>query len=154
MKTYLNQISGIDDAIVSMFMSKRSWTREKELHIREICRTVLRADGGLREYDSAQADAFAEFADWMDKLTKWGWKHTTMLRFIDMSVTVEGLHRAGQDDWDAHAKRFNNRIIRSSTRLASFPMKCRHGIRIKSCRPILRCRSLALRCRRPSSTMV
>ena len=56
MKTYLNQISGIDDAIVSMFMSKRSWTREKELHIREVCRTVLRADGGLREYDSAQAD--------------------------------------------------------------------------------------------------
>ena len=42
MKTYLNQISGIDDAIVSMFMSKRSWTREKELHIRDICRTVLR----------------------------------------------------------------------------------------------------------------
>lgn len=38
MKTYLNQISGIDDAIVSMFMSKRSWTREKELHIRDICR--------------------------------------------------------------------------------------------------------------------
>lgn len=120
MKTYLNQISGIDDAIVSMFMSKRSWTREKELHIRDICRTVLRPDGGLKAYDAAQADAFAEFDDWLDKLTKWGWKHTTMLRFIDMSVTVEGLHRAGQDDWDAHAKRFNNRIIRSSTRLASF----------------------------------
>ena len=43
-----------------------------------------------------------------------------MLRFIDISVTVEGLHRAGQDDWDSHAARFNNRIIRSSTRLASF----------------------------------
>ena len=120
MKTYLNQISGIDDAIVSMFMSKRSWTREKELHIREVCRTVLRPDGGLKDYDETQAAAFAEFDDWLDKLTKWGWKHTTMLRFIDMSVTVEGLHRAGQDDWDAHAKRFNNRIIRSSTRLASF----------------------------------
>ena len=48
MKTYLNQISGIDDAIVSMFMSKRSWTREKELHIRDICRTVLRPGGLLR----------------------------------------------------------------------------------------------------------
>ena len=43
-----------------------------------------------------------------------------MLRFVDISVTVEGLHRAGQDDWDSHAARFNNRIIRSSTRLASF----------------------------------
>ena len=56
----------------------------------------------------------------MNSLTKWGWQHTTMLRFIDISVTVEGLHRAGQDDWDSHAKRFNNRIIRSSTRLAKF----------------------------------
>jgi hypothetical protein len=43
-----------------------------------------------------------------------------MLRFIDFSVTVEGLHRAGQDDWDSHSQRFNNRIIRSSTRLATF----------------------------------
>jgi thymidylate synthase ThyX len=37
-----------------------------------------------------------------------------------MSVTVEGLHRGGQDDWDSHAARFNNRIIRSSTRLSTF----------------------------------
>ena len=43
-----------------------------------------------------------------------------MLDFITISVTVEGIHRAGQDDWDAHAKRFDNRIIRSSTRLADF----------------------------------
>ena len=43
-----------------------------------------------------------------------------MLDFVTISVTVEGIHRAGQDDWDAHAKRFDNRIIRSSTRLADF----------------------------------
>ena len=43
-----------------------------------------------------------------------------MLKFIDLSITVEGLHRGGQDDWDSHAKRFDNRIIRSSTRLARF----------------------------------
>ena len=42
------------------------------------------------------------------------------MRFIDMAITVEGLHRAGQDDWDSHARRFNNRIIRSSTRLSRF----------------------------------
>lgn len=125
MKTYLNQISGIDDAITSMFMSKRSWTREKECHIREVCRQVLRPDGGLQPYcaepNGAEREAsYTQFADWLDKLVKWGWQHTTMLRFIDLSITVEGLHRAGQDDWDAHAKRFNNRIIRSSTRLADF----------------------------------
>ena len=28
MHVYLNKISGIDDAIVSMFISKRSWTRD------------------------------------------------------------------------------------------------------------------------------
>jgi len=120
MKTYLNQISGIDDGIVSMYMSKRSWTREKEMHIRETCRKVLCCDGRLKEYDSSLAKEFEEFSDWLSKLVKWGQRHITMLRFIDMSITVEGLHRAGQDDWDAHAKRFNNRIIRSSTRLADF----------------------------------
>ena len=40
MKTYLNQISGIDDAIVSLYMSKRTWTREREIHIREVCQKV------------------------------------------------------------------------------------------------------------------
>lgn len=43
-----------------------------------------------------------------------------MLRFIDLSFSVYGLHRAGQDDLDSHAMRMNNRIIRSSTRLADF----------------------------------
>jgi thymidylate synthase ThyX len=33
---------------------------------------------------------------------------------------TEGIHRGGQDDIDSHAKRFNNRIVRSSTRLAEF----------------------------------
>ena len=33
---------------------------------------------------------------------------------------TEGMHRGGQDDIDAHARRFDNRIIRSSTRLAEF----------------------------------
>lgn len=120
MRTYLNRISGIDDAIVSLFMSKRSWTREMELRIRKVCQLVLRPDGGLIPYDEALAGELEEFAGWMDKLVKWGTRHMTMLRFIDLSVTVEGLHRAGQDDWDAHAMRFGNRIIRSSTRLAKF----------------------------------
>ncbi|EML6501689.1 FAD-dependent thymidylate synthase [Clostridioides difficile] len=119
MKVYLNEITGIDDAIVSMFMSKRSWTREKELEIRRICNKVLDNRGKLIISDRLSSE-LKQFNKWMDSLVKWGWTHTTMLRFIDMSITVEGLHRAGQDDWDSHAKRFNNRIIRSSTRLADF----------------------------------
>ena len=49
-----------------------------------------------------------------------GRKHITVPRYIDISIMTEGLHRAGQDDVDAHARRFDNRIIRSSTRLAEF----------------------------------
>jgi hypothetical protein len=120
MTVYLNEITGIPDAIVSMFMSKRSWSREKEREIREVCARTLTQDGTLKADTENSAENFSMFAEWLDTLVKWGWKHTTMLRFIDMSVTVSGLHRAGQDDWDAHAKRFNNRIIRSSTRLADF----------------------------------
>ena len=58
--------------------------------------------------------------DWLKRLFKWGVRHYTMLRFIDLSFTVYGLHRAGQDDLDSHAMRMQNRIIRSSTRLADF----------------------------------
>lgn len=125
MKVYLNEISGIPDAIVSMFMSKRSWSRELELEIRDICCRVLERNGCKKSMEQLAREGVPEediqkFDKWIGSLVKWGWTHTTMLRFIDMSFTVEGLHRAGQDDWDAHAKRFNNRIIRSSTRLASF----------------------------------
>ena len=118
MKTYLNEITGIADAVISLYISKRSWNRALELDIRGICSRVLDLNGKIR--DNPPDDDIAKYNIWMEKLTKWGCKHITMLRFIDMSVTVEGLHRAGQDDWDSHAARFNNRIIRSSTRLASF----------------------------------
>lgn len=118
MKIYVNEITGIADAIVTMFMSKRSWTREKEMEIRNTCEAVLDRHGRILE--NADKEALEKYNTWLDSLVKWGWRHTTMLRFIDISVTVEGLHRAGQDDWDSHAARFNNRIIRSSTRLASF----------------------------------
>jgi hypothetical protein len=116
MKVYVNSITGIDDAIVTMFLSKHTLTRELEEHIRNICSRVLDRDGHYVE--TCDAEDFAEFNDWLLKLTKWGKTHITMLRFIDISCTVYGLHRAGQDDWDAHAYRFNNRIIRNSSRFA------------------------------------
>lgn len=118
MKIYVNAITGIEDAIVSMFMSKRSWIREKELDIRNTCERVLTRQGRIS--DNAGEEDLNKYNAWIESLVKWGWLHITMLRFIDISVTVEGLHRAGQDDWDSHAARFNNRIIRSSTRLANF----------------------------------
>lgn len=116
MKVYVNSITGIDDAIVTMFLSKHTLTKELEDHIRDVCSKVLNAKG---RYNSLVGETdFTEFNDWLLKLTKWGRNHITMLRFIDISCTVYGLHRAGQDDWDAHACRFNNRIIRNSSRFA------------------------------------
>lgn len=122
MNIYLNRISGMEDAIISLFISKRNWSRELENKVYSVCRHVLTDRGCL--YPEGQSPATAQereqFDGWLSALTRWGWQHTTLLRFIDLSVTVEGLHRAGQDDWDSHAKRFNNRIIRASTRLAEF----------------------------------
>jgi len=118
MNVYLNSIDGIADAMTTMFFSKRTWTRELEEEIRYVCSRVNDRNG--RYIGSSIKEENDKYSRWIEQLVKWGWKHTTMLRFIDFSVTVEGLHRAGQDDWDSHAKRFENRIIRSSTRLAKF----------------------------------
>ncbi len=63
-----------------------------------------------------------EFNNVLSKLFKFGKHHITMLRFLDVSVVVEGLHRGATDDLDAHAKRMDNRIIRSSTRLANYQL--------------------------------
>ena len=61
-----------------------------------------------------------EFERMLEMALRMGKKHITILRYIDISITVEGLHRGAQDDFDAHARRLDNRIIRSSTRLAEF----------------------------------
>ena len=116
MKVYFNGIDGLDDAITAMYFSKRNWSEELEDYIREtvVANTYSR---GRCVPQNAMSD---DFKTWMNKLCKWGKIHVTLLKFIDISVTVDGLHRAGQDDWDSHAKRFDNRIIRSSTRLADF----------------------------------
>ena len=115
MRVQLNEVNGIADAIVALHMSKRTWTPELDKHIREVVRQHTQSDSLIEVVSASE-----EFNSYMQKLTKWGPKHPTLLRFIDLSVMVEGLHRGGQDDWDSHAKRFDNRIIRSSTRLADF----------------------------------
>ena len=120
MEIYLNRIDGWDDAIISMFLSKRTLTRELEFSIRHevnMCSNNFFVDDfpiGALIGKTDQLD------DWLKKLFKWCPKHITMGRFLDFSFTVYGLHRAGQDDIDSHAKRMENRIIRSSTRLADF----------------------------------
>ena len=121
MEIYLNRIDGWDDAIISMFLSKRTLTRELELRIRGVVQYYTRhcvchdgqPIGGI--FNPPE-----EMKDWLNKLVKWCPHHITMGRFLDFSFTVYGMHRAGQDDLDSHAKRMENRIIRASTRLADF----------------------------------
>ena len=124
MEVKINRIDGLDDAIVSMYFSKRNIDADKERDLRGM---VFRAtvnpffnptdapDGAL------DPDIISdELKAILTTLFKWGKVHTTLLRFIDFSCTVYGMHRGGQDDFDSHAMRLNSRIIRSSTRLAKF----------------------------------
>lgn len=114
MKTYLNEISGLWNAIDTLYMSKRSWTREREEHIKDLYAEHFDRWGmKLKEPND-------EMQDLLNKTFKWAAHHITIGRFLDFAFSVEGLHRGAQDDFDAHAMRFNNRIIRSSTRLANY----------------------------------
>ena len=119
MKVFLNEITGMDDAFVTMYMSKRTWTRELEETLRNDWTTYLLFKD-MQDIDEGARKAIENTKARINSFCKWAWQHATMLDYVTISVTVEGMHRAGQDDWDAHACRYNNRIIRSSTRLADF----------------------------------
>lgn len=120
MKVFLNRVDGIDDAIISMHLSKRTLTRELEMRIRQSVWEGTTGNFDGKRPLGALVNPSDALNDWLKILFKWGVHHYTMLRFIDLSFTVYGLHRGGQDDWDAHACRYNNRIIRASTRLGVF----------------------------------
>lgn len=118
MNVKVNSITGFEDAFVAMYMSKRTWTPELDKEIRSTCDAVLDRNG--RIIDDCDAANLEKFNKWLEMLLRMGRKHITILRYIDISIMTEGIHRAGQDDLDSHARRFDNRIIRSSTRLAEF----------------------------------
>lgn len=124
MDVFLNRVDGIDDAILSMFFSKRTVDRELEMKVRNEVNACTKltywCDGPVPYLLGGLTEVSYELQDWLEKLFKWGEQHYTMLRFIDLSFTVYNLHRGGQDDLDAHSMRMNNRIIRSSTRLGRF----------------------------------
>ena len=121
MEVYLNRLDGWDDAIISMFLSKRTLTRELEMEIREAVYESTSHDPKYGPIGTLyKSDQPGKLEDWIEKFIKWEKIHITMGRFLDFSFTVYNLHRAGQDDLDSHAKRMENRIIRSSTRLADF----------------------------------
>lgn len=114
----VTSITGFYEAFVSMFMSKRTWTHELDEKIKVVCDNVVTKKGNINYY--ATSEDKEQFFKWLNMLLKMGKRHITVLRFIDITIMTEGIHRAGQDDLDSHARRFENRIIRSSTRLATF----------------------------------
>ena len=99
MEVFLNRIDGIDDAIISMFLSKRTLTRDLEMQIRGEVKnsSMLFATNNRPNGFLVEGYMTDQLKEWLDKLFKWGRRHMTMLRFIDLSFTVYGIHRAGQD---------------------------------------------------------
>ena len=122
MKVYLNEINGLWAAITAAYFSKRSWTPEIEHHIKEVYERNFDRWGMRKSYNPFSTDGGidGEMTDLMDMLFRWSKNHITLAKFLDFSFTIEGLHRGAQDDFDSHAKRLDNRIVRSSTRLAKF----------------------------------
>lgn len=118
MKATLKSITGFYGAFISMFMSKRTWTPELDVEVESTCRKVVDETGRIRQ--DAKKEDIEKFNNWLRMLLNMGKKHITVIRFLDMTILTEGMHRAGQDDIDSHAKRFENRIIRNSTRLATY----------------------------------
>ena len=118
MNVNIIEFSGFNAAFASMFMSKRTWTPELQSEINDVVNNVI-DNRGFINYDVNNYD-YEKFNNWLDMLVKISTKHITLGRFISFSCIVEGLHRGAQDDFDSHAKRLENKIIRNSTRLATF----------------------------------
>ena len=118
MNVTVNSITGFEDAFVAMYISKRTWTPKLDREIRATCNNVLDKNGKI--INDCNTEILEKFNKWLEMLLRMGRKHITVLRYVDISIMTEGIHRAGQDDIDSHARRFDNRIIRSSTRLAEF----------------------------------
>lgn len=119
MKVKLNSISGIDDAILTMYFSRGTWNWGLDKRVRDTVRACTDRRGKF--HGAAGPEERDEYNRDMTTWLKYAPIHATMATFVDLSFTVEGMHRAGQDDWDSHAKRMDNRIIRQSTRLGNIP---------------------------------
>lgn len=117
MQIYLSSYSGWEDAFQTLMMSRGTWTLEAMEKIKDTCRHCLTCDGQIAE--NVPAEYWNSFSRHREALFKWGRMHITLLKFMDFCFVVQGLHRGATDDWDAHAQRFNNRIVRLSTRLSS-----------------------------------
>ncbi|MER2006302.1 MAG: FAD-dependent thymidylate synthase [Psychrobacillus sp.] len=144
MKFHLYKVSGYEEAIMSLRMSKGKYfsipkaeeiqtlvwlvtdrkgliSNEKEYRYKVASIVDRNGYTGLKKITGDYKQDVAEFKRLL-QLTfdnaMGTHKHHTLMKYIDISFFTEGLHRGAQDDLDAHAIAFNNRITRFSTRLA------------------------------------
>ena len=96
MNIKINSITGFEDAFVAMYISKRTWTPVLDKEIRDVCKDVLDKNGNINTL-TCKPTNLEKFNKWLEMLLRMGRKHITVLRFIDISIMTEGLHRAGQD---------------------------------------------------------
>lgn len=128
MRFVLMEVSGLAQAIMTLKMSKRNWSMSMHEHIMSLVDDCTDKHGFI--LDNLDQDKYNELIENLNKVAKYGAGydqsamydegHDTLLRFIDLTFVTIGLHRGAQDDLDAHAKRFDSRIVRESTRLATF----------------------------------
>lgn len=110
MKVSLLETAGLEPAVLSIFVSKRHLDTTLALNIHKEYLDYIHHE------NTRDAQVFERR---LTRALAIGRQHTTVLRFINFSFLVEDIHRGAQDDWDSHARRFDNRIIRSSTRLSA-----------------------------------
>lgn len=129
----LMEVRGLVTALLTLKMSKRTYTEEYEEKLRLLNRMFTHSESGFvihrNQVSAGQRDDYDNFISMLNTLAKWGAGvglsadidagHETLLRFIDFDVHVTGLHYAGIADLDSHAMRMNSRIVRSSSRLTT-----------------------------------
>lgn len=109
------KITGWGGAIRSMYMTNKNYTSELEIQLRR-CEKAYESYNDLNITKTVYEDDAKWFKNEINKVLKIGKKHITLLRYVDVEWIVDGLHRGAQDDFDSHAERFDNRIIRMTTR--------------------------------------
>ena len=77
MKVYLNELNGLWAAIDAMYFSKRSWSREVEMHIKEVY------ERNFDRWGRKKGELDPEMLKLMDTLFKWSTSHITLARFFD-----------------------------------------------------------------------
>lgn len=144
MKFHLYKVSGFEEAIMSLRMSRgKLYSWEKAREIQDLVYAVTNKQGFLADtheyfgnltslqiypstlHQEVTTDYDIDVTEFKRLLgvvmdnAMGHHDHHTLMKYIDVSFFTDGLHRGGQDDLDAHAMGFNNRITRFSTRLAT-----------------------------------